>query len=151
MRRPQSASGLTAVLVSLLVVPVVTAPASARSAVKNDRFPAVATRTAEARELARTAKEARQAGTAGQSCTGWRSDRRPPETIRVLRAKKRTGVPADIVGTVEEVPFREYVGVVLAAEWPSHYPLETLKAGALAVKQYAWYYTIVYRGGEVAV
>lgn len=151
MRRPQSASGLTAVLVSLLVVPVVTAPASARSAVKNDRFPAVATRTAEARELARTAKEARQAGTADESCTGWRSDRTPPETIRVLRAKKRTGVPADIVGSVEEVPFREYVGVVLAAEWPSHYPLETLKAGALAVKQYAWYFTIVYRGGEVEV
>jgi hypothetical protein len=38
---------------------------------------------------------------------------------------------------------------VIAAEWPSHYPIETIKAGALAVKQYAWYYTIVYRGGEV--
>ena len=40
-------------------------------------------------------------------------------------------------------------GVVLAAEWPHHYPIETIKAGAVAVKQYAWYYTIVYRGGEV--
>lgn len=149
MRRPQSASGLTAVLVSLLVVPVASGLASARTTVTPDRFPAIATRTPEARELARTATEARRAGTTDSSCTGWRSDRIPPETIRVLRAKKRTGVPADVVGTVEEVPFRDYVGIVLAAEWPSHYPLETLKAGALAVKQYAWYFAIVYRGGEV--
>jgi hypothetical protein len=46
-----------------------------------------------------------------------------------------------------DLPFRAYVERVFAAEWPSSYPIETLKTGAIAVKQFAWYYTIVYRGG----
>ena len=62
-------------------------------------------------------------------------------TIRVLR----THGPNK--GNVETVDFRTYVGWVLSTEWTAHYPLEALKVGAIAVKQYAWYYTIVYRGG----
>ena len=27
-------------------------------------------------------------------------------------------------------------------EWPEHYPLETIKAGAIVTKQFAWYYVI---------
>jgi hypothetical protein len=150
MRRPQSASRSFAVLVGLLVLLTATAPVAARSQAKASREPRIALRTADAAELARDAPQARRARVSGNDeCTGWKSTKSPPPTIRVLRAKKRDGVPRDVVGTVQEVPFRDYVGVVLAAEWPDHYPLESIKAGALAVKQYAWYYAIVYRGGEV--
>ena len=45
--------------------------------------------------------------------------------------------------------FREYVATTMAVEWPEHYPLETLKAGAVATKQFAWYYVIHPRGGTV--
>ena len=136
-------------VVGLLVLLTIAAPAAARSESKAARGPRIALRTADAVRLAKNAPQARRARVSGTECTGWRSTRTPPPTIRVLRAKRRTGVDRDVVGTVQEVPFREYVGVVLAAEWPSHYPIETIKAGALAVKQYAWYYAIVYRGGEV--
>ena len=72
------------------------------------------------------------------SCTGWSSTTTPPPTIRVLR----TGT-----GAVEVVDFATYVKVVMAAEWPSNWPIEALRAGAVAAKQYAWYYVIHYRGG----
>ena len=74
----------------------------------------------------------------------------PPRTIRVLRTK-RPKTPGSVAGTVEEVDFREYVGVVMAAEWPEHYPIETLKAGAVATKQFAWYYVIRPRGGSITL
>jgi hypothetical protein len=45
------------------------------------------------------------------------------------------------------VPFQAYVNVVMAAEWGPNDPIEALKAGAVAVKQYAWHWTDVYRGG----
>jgi hypothetical protein len=134
----------------LLVILAIAAPVAARTPATTPRGPRIALRTADAAELARTAPQARRAKVSrADECTGWKSTKSPPQTIRVLRAKKRDGVSKDVVGTVQEVPFRDYVGVVLAAEWPDHYPLEAIKAGALAVKQYAWYYAIVYRGGEV--
>ena len=37
----------------------------------------------------------------------------------------------------------------MAVEWPESYPLETLKAGAVATKQFAWYHVIHPRGGLV--
>lgn len=73
-------------------------------------------------------------------CTGHQSQYLPPESIRVYRTRG----PAE--GTVQIVPFRDYVGVVFSTEWPSFYPLETLRAGAVAVKQFAWYYTMNWRG-----
>lgn len=94
----------------------------------------------DAAELARTARQAVRNGSTDESCTGWRNTFAPPPSIRVLR----TMGPA--AGTVQEVPFRAYVATVLSAEWPGFYPVEALKTGAIAVKQYGWYYTIVYRG-----
>lgn len=71
---------------------------------------------------------------AGTSCTGWNSQIVPPRTIRVLRTR---------TGAVETVSFRKYVGRVMASgEWPSRLKMATLEAGALATKQYAWYYTL---------
>jgi len=76
-------------------------------------------------------------------CTGWTSDTSPPPSIRVLRT---TG-PAE--GTVEVVPFRDYVATVLPAEW-SDGPAAAVQAGAIAVKQYAWYWTMHWRGHTAA-
>jgi hypothetical protein len=71
---------------------------------------------------------------AGSSCTGWTSQTNPPRTIRVLRTR---------TGAVETVDFRRYVARVMASgEWPSRLKMATLEAGAVATKQYAWYYTM---------
>src|SRR5664280_1914213 len=72
------------------------------------------------------------------ACTGWSSTSSPPPTIRVLR----TGT-----GAVETVDFKTYVKVVMPAEWPSTWSQEVFRAGAVAIKQYAWYYAMHYRGG----
>ncbi|MFI5253845.1 MAG: FG-GAP-like repeat-containing protein [Candidatus Limnocylindrales bacterium] len=53
-------------------------------------------------------------------------------------------------GTVQTVDFTAYVQNVMAWEWPSTWPTSTLRAAAIAVKQYAWYYTMHYRGGTSA-
>ena len=76
----------------------------------------------------------------GGTCTGWTSEYVPPPTIRVYR----TVGPAK--GTVQVVPFRQYVTTVLAAEFGPSSPIEALRAGAVAVKDYGWYYTMVWRG-----
>lgn len=71
---------------------------------------------------------------AAGSCTGWTSKAKPPKTIRVLRTRS---------GKVEKVNFRRYVAEVMASgEWPSRLKMATLEAGALATKQYAWYYAL---------
>ncbi|HYP38814.1 MAG TPA: SpoIID/LytB domain-containing protein, partial [Chloroflexia bacterium] len=61
----------------------------------------------------------------------------PPATIRVYRTA---------TGVVEVVPFRDYVKHVLPSEWIPTWSAEALKAGAMAVKSYAWYW--VSRGGK---
>jgi len=76
---------------------------------------------------------------AASACTGWSSSVTPPTTIKVMRVSRNT---------VETVDFRTYVRTVMAAEWPASWPAETLRAGAVAVKQYAWYYAMHYRGGS---
>lgn len=78
----------------------------------------------------------------GAVCTGWTSTRIPPSTIRVYR----TFGPA--AGTVQTVDFRTYVKVVLAAEWSSAWPTAALVSGAVAVKEYAWFYAMNWRGGS---
>lgn len=55
----------------------------------------------------------------------------PPDNIRVYR----TGT-----GVVEIVPFREYVKHVLPNEWVPTWAPASLRAGAMAVKEYAWYW-----------
>ena len=72
------------------------------------------------------------------ACTGWSSTTTPPPTIRVLRSA---------TGVVQTVDFETYVKVVMPAEWPPAWPIGSLRAGAVAAKQYAWYYTMHYRGG----
>ena len=85
-----------------------------------------------------TAPPAARAATA---CTGWQSTRIPPTTIRVYRTSgTRTG-------TVQAVDFKAYVKTVMASEWPASWPLESLKVGAITVKEYAWYRTLNWRGG----
>lgn len=68
------------------------------------------------------------------SCTGWTSRVSPPRTIRVLRTRS---------GRIQKVAFRKYVAEVMASgEWPSRLRNATLEAGAVATKQYAWYYAM---------
>ena len=81
---------------------------------------------------------------AAGTCTGWPDDAVPPTTIRVLR----TAGPA--TGTVQVVPFHDYVTVVMAAEWGPGNPPEALTAGAVAAKEYAWYYAMFWRGRSAA-
>ena len=76
---------------------------------------------------------------AGSTCTGWTSTLIPPTTIRVYRSA---------LGRTVTVPFRSYVETVMASEWGPTNPPAALQAGALAVKQYAWYYARVWRGGR---
>lgn len=68
------------------------------------------------------------------SCTGWISKTIPPPSIKVLRSGKNR---------VDTVDFRTYVADVMASgEWPTHLKPATLEAGAVATKQYAWYYAL---------
>ena len=58
----------------------------------------------------------------------------PPRSIRVLRTR---------TGRVQTVEFRRYVAMVMASgEWPTWMPSAALEAGAVATKQYAWYYAM---------
>jgi hypothetical protein len=81
---------------------------------------------------------------AATTCTNWKSTYTAPSTIRVLR----TYGPAS--GKVQVVRFRAYVENVMAWEWPETYPTQALRAGAVAVKQYGWYYARTWRGGKTA-
>jgi peptidoglycan hydrolase-like amidase len=76
---------------------------------------------------------------AAASCTGWTSKVTPPTNIRVLRVA---------TGRVQTVDFRYYVVHVVAREWGDTLPRELQRAGATAVKQYAWYWTMHWRGGR---
>jgi len=80
---------------------------------------------------------------ASSSCTGWTSRLVPPTTIRVLRTATRRTVTVD---------FRTYVEKVMPAEWGPANPAAALQAGAVAIKQYAWYYALEghWRGGKDA-
>jgi hypothetical protein len=40
------------------------------------------------------------------------------------------------------VNFRKYVVTVMGKEWPSYLPQPVIEAGAVAVKQYAWYHSV---------
>jgi len=79
------------------------------------------------------AEPAPVAAKAGPDCSSWSSLTNPPNTIRVLRRKS---------GRIETVNFRKYVVTVMGKEWPSYLPLPVVQAGAVAVKQYAWYHAV---------
>ncbi len=80
-------------------------------------------------------------------------DLTPPATIRVARTGHKdcaawldAGRP---VLRVETVPFREYVKNVLPNEWIAGWQPEALKAGALAVKMYAWRHILIERRKDI--
>lgn len=78
------------------------------------------------------------AARAGAQCTNWSSTNQPPETIAVYRVSE---------GFVERVNFKDYVARVASREWNVE-QVELRKAGAVAVKQYAWYHVLHWRGGK---
>jgi hypothetical protein len=67
------------------------------------------------------------------SCSSHVSLTRPPDSIRVLRVRS---------GRIVVVPFKKYVVTVMGKEWPSYLPQAVVEAGAVAVKQYAWYHMV---------
>jgi hypothetical protein len=69
----------------------------------------------------------------GNDCSRYTNTTRPPAYIRVYRHKS---------GKIVRVPFRRYVITVLGKEWPSYLPQAVVEAGAVAVKQYAWYHVL---------
>jgi hypothetical protein len=69
----------------------------------------------------------------GPSCSSHASFNNPPRTIRVLRVRRQR---------IDVVDFRKYVVTVMGKEWPSYLPDPVIEAGAVAVKQYAWYHAI---------
>ena len=74
------------------------------------------------------------------SCTGYSSQSTPPATIRVLVHTSSTKA------TIQAVPFETYVENVLPNEWVAGWDGDSLKAGAVAVKSYAWYWVTHYGG-----
>ena len=70
---------------------------------------------------------------APSTCTRWQSTTTAPNTIRV-------GLVS--AGTVVTVPFKDYVRDTLPNEWVPSWRPAALQAGAVAVKQYAWYYAM---------
>ncbi|MGH7961762.1 MAG: SpoIID/LytB domain-containing protein, partial [Candidatus Binatia bacterium] len=69
----------------------------------------------------------------------------PPDTIRVKHGAENNcrSVP---VGQVDVLPFEEYVKRVVPHESPRSWPIETLKAQAVAVRSYAWRQIIEQQG-----
>ncbi|MDX6742000.1 SpoIID/LytB domain-containing protein [Actinocorallia sp. A-T 12471] len=68
--------------------------------------------------------------------TGCKTDgthTKPPSTILVYRAS---------LNRVERVAFKTYVKNVLPNEWYASWPKESLRAGAIAVKNYGWYWAL---------
>ncbi|MEP6680032.1 MAG: SpoIID/LytB domain-containing protein [Chloroflexota bacterium] len=71
------------------------------------------------------------------ACGTYTSQTTPPPAIRVFRSAS---------GTVEVADFRAYLKNVLSREWISNWTTESLRAGALAIKHYAWYQVLHWRG-----
>lgn len=67
------------------------------------------------------------------ACSRWTSTANPPNYIWVYRHES---------GRIDRVPFKHYVAVVMGKEWPSYLPQQVIEAGAVAVKQYAWYHSL---------
>lgn len=82
---------------------------------------------------------------AGAQCTRWASYRTPPRTIRVFVGHRRgSGVPAHVA----TVSLRRYVSRVMnGGAWPAGKPMESLKVGAIAIKQYAWWMVMHHQRG----
>lgn len=77
----------------------------------------------------------------------WNSRKSPPPSIRVGITGRHDDVSATRVKRVKTVPFKKYVKTVMRVEFPGwiarHRQGGTayIAAGAIAAKQYAWYWT----------
>ena len=67
------------------------------------------------------------------------SDEPLPEIIRVAVTGNHSCDP-DASYTVEEIDFNYYVKHVMPNEWGAPWPYESYRAGAMAIKMYAWAY-----------
>lgn len=67
------------------------------------------------------------------ACRRSRSTTKPPDYIYVYRNQ---------TGRIQKVAFKKYVITVMGKEWPAYLPHAVVEAGAVAVKQYAWYHTL---------
>lgn len=74
---------------------------------------------------------------AAASCSNWTSETQPPANIRVFRAAS---------GAIDTVNFKVYVKNVLSREWIGSWTTESLRSGALTIKNYAWYQVLHWRG-----
>jgi peptidoglycan hydrolase-like amidase len=66
-----------------------------------------------------------------------------PSTVRVaIRSSNPSGEadPRGRIMWVQTVPFEQYVEDVLPNEWIPSWNTESLKAGAMAIKMFAWYH-----------
>ncbi|MBN2147036.1 MAG: hypothetical protein JW726_06590 [Anaerolineales bacterium] len=70
----------------------------------------------------------------------------PPETIRVGLTGNPLVCNPYVTYTVQIVDFEEYVKDVLPNEWDPGWRVDSYRAGAMAVKMYAWYW--IERGGK---
>lgn len=68
-----------------------------------------------------------------------------PSTIRVYVTSSNVCDP-EAPGTTETIPFKEYVKHVLPNEWFASWEQPSLDSGAVAVKNYAWYW--IAHGGK---
>lgn len=87
------------------------------------------------------ATERPSAATGGSTCTGWPAHTVPPRTIRVWISDEQVSKQYD---------FLFYVRHVLPREWIPSWDADSLAAGAIAVKQYAWFKAMpghAYTGG----
>jgi hypothetical protein len=98
-----------------------------------------------AASVPRTASVGEAALARSSGCASWSDRTRPPDTIRVFRMHRRgSSVPARI----DVVPFKTYVERVMASgAWPAYLPRESLRVGAIAIKQYAWWYVLNHQRG----
>ncbi|MET9701356.1 SpoIID/LytB domain-containing protein, partial [Streptomyces sp. NPDC006529] len=90
------------------------------------------------------------ATTAASNCGGYSSNTTPPSTIRVLQYAQHTSAGGPVAGTetgVITVPFQSYIKDVLPGEWSASWQSDSLRAGAMAAKTYAWYWVNNWRGG----
>ena len=69
----------------------------------------------------------------------------PPATIRIWR-RSIDGETESCMGRIDVIPFEEYIAGVLPHEWIPSWDDESLRAGALAIRTYAW--RNIQRGGK---
>jgi peptidoglycan hydrolase-like amidase len=92
------------------------------------------------RSVAPAAPVPEDASTTATGCSGYSSESTPPSTISVYMTEE---------GTIQSYDFEYYVEHVLPSEWIPSWGTASLEAGAMAVKDYGWYWVNNWRGGSL--